>query len=68
MTMKVSLKDDAPDPTTAATQPAAVATLDFLDEDVPLSKKEQMALEKKRQKELKKVQKEQERVAAEEQA
>ena len=45
-----------------------MATLDFLDEDVPLSKKEQMALEKKRQKEFKKVQKEQERVAAEEQA
>ena len=46
MTMKVSLKDDTPpDPTTAATQPAAVAveTPLVLDDDVPLSKREQMA-------------------------
>ena len=53
-------------------QPAAagatVATLDFLDDDEPLSKKEQMALEKQRQKELKKQKMEQERLANEEKA
>jgi len=46
-------------------QSTSVATLDFL-EDEPLSKKEQMALQKKQQKEAKKQQKEQERLAKEE--
>jgi len=45
MTMKVSLKDDTPDPTTAAAQPAAAAveTPVVLDDNVPPSKREQMA-------------------------
>lgn len=49
-------------PTSTASS-GATATLDFLDDDEPLSKKEQMALEKKRQKEANKAKNEQDRLA-----
>jgi len=54
-----------PDNNNTPAAQTSVATLDFL-EDEPLSKKEQMALQKKQQKEAKKQQKEQERLAKEE--
>ena len=57
---------DAPPADPAASNGQATATLDFLDDDAPLTKKEQMALEKKKQKEAKKAKKEQERQAASE--
>mmetsp|Transcript_28319 Transcript_28319/g.60370 ORF Transcript_28319/g.60370 Transcript_28319/m.60370 type:complete len:891 (-) Transcript_28319:172-2844(-) len=54
---------DEPSAPAASSGGAAVATLDFLEEDEPLSKKDQMALEKKRQKEAKKVKNDQDRAA-----
>jgi len=59
--------DNVPDNPIPATNGAATATLDFLEADVPLTKKEQVALEKKRQKEAKKAKKESQRAAAAEQ-